>query len=202
MSRDDNINPFIEIQVYTADDKEDKARSITTCTGGEDLSARTGYSGIGKPHVRRTKVVLDNGYSPQFNEHFQFSLETKYPELAFVRWVVMTSPTGKSTSNNCTTLAVFTAKLGSLQQGYRHLPLYNTYGEEFIFSTLFCKIKTEEPVLSPSSLEEFGARTTSRNILRSVWTRAHSNERGGDRIPPEEQKKKVMQELRERTRRT
>ena len=198
MDREGTINPFIEIQLFNA---EDKARGIASGSGGED-SSRNGYSGIGSPYGRRTKVVIDNGYNPQFNDRFELSLETKYPELVFVRWIVWNSPNGRYTGNNCTQLAVFTAKLSSLQQGYRHLPLYNGNGEEFVFSTLFCKIKKEDPVLIPSSQEELrdlNGRATSRGLIRGLLTRTLSSDRGGDKPPsPEEQKKKMLREIRDR----
>ena len=195
MDRSVSINPYIEIQVYNA---EDKARGIATGSGGEDSSARNGFSGVGIPYVRRTRVVPDNGYNPQFNERFELAVETKYPELVFVRWIVYSSPNGKHTSSGNTQLAVFTAKLSSLQQGYRHLPLYNSHGEEYIFSTLFCRIKKEEPTLIPSSVEVNG-KVSGRNMMKNLWSRNPSSDRGGDRLPPtEDPRKKLMREIRER----
>lgn len=142
--QDDSINPYIEIQMFSA---EDKTRGIASGKGGHDISARAGVSGIGAPYKVRTDPMPNNGYNPNFNEHLELSLETRYPELVFVRWVVWNSPDGKNTNPlSCTKLATFTAKLSSIQQGYRHIPLHNGNGEEFIFSTLFCKIKKEEPV--------------------------------------------------------
>ena len=196
MDRSVSISPFIEIQVYNA---EDKARGIATGSGGEDSSARNGFSGVGIPYVRRTKVVPENGYNPQFNEKFELTVVTKYPELVFVRWIVYSSPNGKHTGSGSTQLAVFTAKLSSLQQGYRHLPLYNSHGEEYIFSTLFCKIKKEEPILIPSSVEEVNGRANGRGVLRNILSRNPSSDRGGDRLPtPEDPRKKLMKEIRER----
>jgi phosphatidylinositol phospholipase C delta len=196
MDRSVSINPFVEIQVYNA---EDKARGIATGSGGKDSSARNGFSGVGIPYVRRTKVVPDNGYNPRFNEKFELAVETKYPELVFVRWIVYSSPNGKHTGNGSTQVAVFTAKLSSLQQGYRHLPLYNSHGEEYIFSTLFCKIKKEEPILIPSSVDEVNGGLTGRSAFRNMLSRNPSSDRGGNRGPQtEEQRKKLMKEIRER----
>jgi phosphatidylinositol phospholipase C, delta len=196
MERSVSINPFIQIQVYNA---EDKARGIATGSGGEDSSARNGFSGVGIPYVRRTKVVPDNGYNPQFNEKFEFAVETKYPELVFVRWIVYSSPNSKHTVNGSTQVAVFTAKLSSMQQGYRHLPLYNGHGEEYIFSTLFCKIKKEEPILIPSSVDEVNRRATGRSAFRNMLSRNPSSDRGGGGAPQtEEQRKRLMKEIRER----
>src|SRR5207248_10217700 len=68
------------------------------------------------------------------------------------------------------------AKLSSLQQGYRHLPLYNSHGEEYIFSTLFCKIKKEEPTLIPYSGEEVKRRASGRNALKNLRSEEHTSE--------------------------
>jgi len=43
-------------------------------------------------------------------------------------------------------LATFTAKLDSLQQGYRHLPLFNPHGEQYRDAKLFVKIRKDAPV--------------------------------------------------------
>ena len=162
----ETINPFIEIQMFSA---EDKTKGIATGKGGQDVSAKAGVSGIGFPYRTYTRPVLNNGYNPRFDEKVELSLTTRYPELVFVRWVVWNTADGKTTNPvHFTKLASFTAKLSSLQQGYRYLPLYNGNGEEFIFSTLFCKIKKEEPVtlFTNEQLEEL--RSDRSSILRSI----------------------------------
>lgn len=74
------------------------------------------------------------------------TVETKLPSLIFVRWTVWNSPDGRNLSPNNTMLATFTAKLSSLQQGYRHLPLFNAYGERYRDAKLFVHIKKDEPI--------------------------------------------------------
>jgi phosphatidylinositol phospholipase C delta len=64
-----------------------------------------------------------------------------------VRWSVWNSRDGQNIER--APLATFTAKLSSLQQGYRHLPLFDSNGEQYLFSTLFCKIEKEDPVDAP-----------------------------------------------------
>lgn len=143
---DQTLNPYIEIEVFSA---EDKAKGIAWGEGGTDASARDGMSGIGSPHRRRTRVEHSNGYNLIFDETFKFSLKTKYPDLLFVRWTVWNSPDGRSYNNNGNSnlLATFTAKLSSLQEGYRHLPLFDHYGDQFLFATLFGKVTKEEPII-------------------------------------------------------
>ncbi|ERF75770.1 hypothetical protein EPUS_01600 [Endocarpon pusillum Z07020] len=198
MASENSINPFVEIQMFIA---EDKARGIATGSGGTDSSSRNGYSGIGLPYGRRTKVIHDNGYNPIFNDCFELSLETRHPDLVFVRWIVWHSPSGKTTASNCRQLAVFTAKLSSLQRGYRHIPLYNGNGEEFIFSSLFCRIKKEKSVILPAEVSENG-RSERARIMKTVTAlrRTLSSDRENHkRKEAEEQKRRVMQELVEKT---
>lgn len=169
MGKNDLISPFVEVQMFSA---EDKARGIACGVGGEEVSRTNGYHGIGSPLSRRTKTVPENGYNPQFNDVFELSLETKYPELVFVRFVVCAA-----TKNSHKELAVFTAKLDSLQRGYRHLPLYNSNGEELIFSTLFCHITKREPLVYHRP-EAAPARHSS---IRKILSRSNTNERGRSR---------------------
>ncbi|KAI9715348.1 MAG: hypothetical protein M1812_005993 [Candelaria pacifica] len=174
MGSDDNIHPYIELEVFCADDK---ARGVASGEGGMDASARHGMSGIGSPHRRRTKIVHSNGYNPTYNDNMKVSLETKFPSLVFVRWTVWNSADGRNYGNTNDPLATYTAKLDSLRQGYRHLPLFDMNGEQFLFSTLFCKIKKEEAL----SLECHDARSakvgTLKQFGRSVFNRTLSIER-------------------------
>ena len=142
----ETLDPYIEIEMFSADDK---AKGVASGKGGQDASARNGMSGIGSPHRRRTHVVPSNGYNPVFDESFNLSLETKYPDLVFVRWSVWDSQDGHNYNNNANSepLATFVAKLSSLEQGYRHLPLHDCNGDLFVFATLFCKVKKEEPII-------------------------------------------------------
>ena len=163
MGADEILDPYIEIEMFSA---EDKGKGLAAGEGGQDASPRNGMSGIGAPHRRRTRVVQANGFNPVFDEDFKLSLDTKYPELVFVRWAVWNSSDGNGYNHNANMdpLATFTAKLSTLQEGYRHLPLFDHNGDQFLFSTLFCKIKKEEPVTIQG--EEPTAEKTGR--LRSL----------------------------------
>lgn len=177
MSSQTPLNPFIEVQMFSA---EDRARGIANGSGGQEPYSN-GYHGIGSPYRRQTQIVLGNGYNPQFGENIELSLETKYPELVFVRFIVCNSDDGRPYGKGVKQLAAFTAKLDSLQKGYRHLPLYNGYGEEFIFSTLFCKIAKQEPKLMPWSLQDINDRPSRANMFRGILSRGLSGDRGRDR---------------------
>ncbi|PYH64179.1 putative 1-phosphatidylinositol-4,5-bisphosphate phosphodiesterase Plc1 [Aspergillus vadensis CBS 113365] len=177
---DDNINPYVEVEIFSADDR---GQSFVIGEGGLNASARNGVSGIGYPHRRRTKIEQSNGYSPIFNDCFKFALETKYPDLVFVRWTVWSSLDGRSAGNNSSVqLATFTAKLTSLSQGYRYLPLYDAGGDQYLFSTLFCKITKDG--ITPASIERLDTeelRAERLGILRqigqTVFKRSSSAER-------------------------
>ncbi|KAF7597580.1 Phospholipase C [Aspergillus hancockii] len=175
---DDNINPYVEIEMFSADDR---GQSLVVGEGGMNASARHGMSGIGFPHRRRTKIEQSNGYSPIFNDRFRLSLETKYPDLVFVRWTIWSSQDGRSAgSNSSIQLATFTAKLSSLSQGYRYLPLYDGGGDQYLFSTLFCKITKEDPVpVQRLDTEELRAERMGilRQIGQTVFKRTSSTER-------------------------
>lgn len=141
-STEAGMNPYIEFEMYSAEDKGRHAIG----EGGTDASARDGTSGIGSPLRKRTRVVEGNGFDPQYHQPITMTVETKYPSLIFVRWTVWNAPEGKKSASNSTLLATFTAKLSSLQQGYRHLPLFNPQGEQYRDAKLFVKIKKEVPI--------------------------------------------------------
>ena len=143
-SLEDDVDPYIEIEIISA---EDKGKGVAFGEGGIDSSDSKGVSGIGAPHKRRTPVKPSNGYNPEFNEKFRLSVVTKYPSLVFIRWTVWNSPDGCNANGdrNAAPLGMFTAKLSSLQQGYRHLPLFDHNGDQFIFASLFCHIAKDEP---------------------------------------------------------
>lgn len=184
---DIGMNPYIEFEMFSA---EDKARGLAKGEGGTDASARDGSSGIGSPLRRRTRIVEGNGFDPTFNENIAMMVETKYPSLIFVRWTVWNSPDGKNLSSNNTILATFTAKLSSLQQGYRHLPLFNSYGERYRDAKLFVKIKKEAPISLHSDEPAYGhpetasssprmepVRYDARSWPRKIFSRAPSERR-------------------------
>ncbi|OQO06797.1 hypothetical protein B0A48_08585 [Cryoendolithus antarcticus] len=142
-STEGGMNPYVEVEMYCADEKSlDTARG----EGGTNASARDGMLGIGSPLRHRTRIIEGNGFDPQFNTRLALSVQTKHQSLIFVRWTVWNSPEANSTSTNNTLLATFTAKLDSLQQGLRHIPLFNPSGEQYRDAKLFVKIHKEAPV--------------------------------------------------------
>ncbi|KAK7177931.1 1-phosphatidylinositol 4,5-bisphosphate phosphodiesterase 2 [Paraphaeosphaeria sporulosa] len=86
------------------------------------------------------------------------TVTTRYPDLVFVRWTVWNTIEGKPES---APLAQFTAKLNAVQQGYRHIPLFDSNGEQYLFSRLFCKIKKQD-VVPASTLSAMAGHNSRR----------------------------------------
>jgi phosphatidylinositol phospholipase C delta len=177
------MNPYVEFEVYAAEDN--KSRGYAKVDGGIDMLP----SGMGPSVKRRTRLIEGNGFDPNFGDGIRVSLETKYPSLVFVRCTVWNSPDGRNASSNSTLLATFTAKLTSLQQGYRHLPLFNSYGERYRDAKLFVRVRKDLPIALPAgqSTEESTPATSgpraesirqgSRLWSRSIFSRASSERR-------------------------
>ena len=108
---DERINPFVEVEVFTADDK---SKGTSTGEGGTDMSDNKGMSGLGAPQKRRTKAVKDDGFHPLFREKMKFSLVTKFEELVFVRFSVFNQ---ENSGDDKVLMARYTAKLSSLRHG-------------------------------------------------------------------------------------
>ncbi|KAI1745988.1 phosphatidylinositol-specific phospholipase C [Xylaria scruposa] len=130
------LDPYVEMEFFHANDKRDKHDS----TGGVPTQSDT-------PVKVRTSIVRENGFDPVFNYTDVHQVTTKYPELVFVRFSVKLSPDGETVSGRNPTVATYTVKLSNLKQGYRTLPLWDSNGDQFLFSTLFCHIRVQ-PITS------------------------------------------------------
>ncbi|KAJ3577968.1 hypothetical protein NPX13_g2599 [Xylaria arbuscula] len=124
-----SMDPYVEIEVFHANDKRDKHDS----TSGIPIQTDT-------PVKVRTCIVRENGFDPEFNYPGEFQVTTKYPELVFVKFSVKLSSDGETTNGRNPTVATYTVKLSNLKHGYRTLPLWDSNGDQFLFSTLFCRI--------------------------------------------------------------
>lgn len=169
-----SFDPYIEVEVYHAD--EICRESKTNSTSGSDCSSKDGSACVGAPQRRRTQIITENGFNPIFNRKIKFSLTTKYPDLVFIRWTVRYSSDGYNYHDKGAPLAISTAKLSGLKEGYRTLPLFDCNGDQYLFSTLFCRIKIE-PITSiyvndseTDSTDNLGMLKT---ISRSVFNRTN-----------------------------
>ncbi|KAF4506746.1 hypothetical protein G6O67_006799 [Ophiocordyceps sinensis] len=129
-----SMDPYVEVQVFHANDKRDKKEAGSTLVHDHDT-----------PLKFQTEVIRENGFNPAFSGgQFRFKVTTKHPELIFVRWSVKLASYGESyNSKDGAAIATYTAKLKNLKQGYRTLPLLNHGGDQYLFSTLFCKINVD-----------------------------------------------------------
>ncbi|KAG5927158.1 hypothetical protein E4U42_002534 [Claviceps africana] len=129
-----SMDTYVEVEVFHANDKRDKKEVGSGLTHAFD-----------SPLKFQTDIVRENGFNPTFaNGKFKFTVTTKHPELIFVRWSVKLASYGESyNSKEGAAIATYTAKLKNLKRGYRTIPLHNHAGDQYLFSTLFCKISVE-----------------------------------------------------------
>ena len=188
---DAEVNPFVQFEMYCAEDAGPNATGI----GGQDVSThKDGYSGIGQPLMKRTRTVTGNGYNPEFKDEIEMTVTTRFPDLVFVRWTVWNTTEGKPDN---APLGQFTAKLNALQQGYRHIPLFDSNGHQYLFSRLFCKIKKQD-VVQASSLSAIAghSRRASVEPMSSLPDYASTRSNSGNifkrliRAPSERKKRK------------
>ncbi|KAK6084764.1 phosphatidylinositol-specific phospholipase C [Seiridium cupressi] len=153
------LDPYVEVEVFHANDKRDKHDSTVGIPTPNDT-----------PLKQTTEVVKENGFNPVFDEKMKFSITTKYPELVFIKWSVKLSSNGEA-SDRALTMATFTAKLSSLNRGYRTLPLLDGNGDRYLFSTLFCRVEvgpvTDVYVNPGDSVEPVGKFKTLGNKVFS-----------------------------------
>jgi phosphatidylinositol phospholipase C delta len=83
----------------------------------------------------RTRAISSNGFNPVWKEEFTFKVGL--PEMAFLRFQVQdsSSPIGS-----------FSVHLPNLEQGFRHVPLYDWKGHLMRFSSLFVFIQKQVSV--------------------------------------------------------
>ncbi|KFH43651.1 1-phosphatidylinositol 4,5-bisphosphate phosphodiesterase-like protein [Hapsidospora chrysogenum ATCC 11550] len=144
------MHPYVEVEVF--DGRANCIRDPRT----ESIVH------VDNPLKAQTEIVRENAFNPTFNEgQFRFKITTKYPEFIFVKWTVKLSPNGESNNGNSKDIygiASWTAKLANLRQGYRTIPLENEKGEQYLFSTLFCRIQVDPiaktMVATPRSKQE------------------------------------------------
>ena len=130
LSASKSMDFYVEVEVFHANDKRNKNEAPPVLTSEPD-----------SPLKVQTDVIRENGFNPLFyNGQFKFKVTTKHPELVFVRWSVKLANDGEYSNKDRPPMASYTAKLCNLKDGFRTLPLLNHAGEQYLFSTLFCKV--------------------------------------------------------------
>ncbi|KAI0169587.1 PLC-like phosphodiesterase [Hypoxylon sp. FL1284] len=167
LSSSRTLDPYVEVEVFHTSDKRDKHDSMAGMTLPKDTSLKY-----------YTSVVKENGFNPVFDEDFHFNVTTKHPELVFIRFSVKLSSDGESSTGRNSTIGSYTAKLVNLKQGYRTMPLLDSSGDQFLFSTLFCHIKVDPTtsVYVPKASENSKATVGKlKNIGQNVFSRSSAN---------------------------
>ncbi|KAF8877456.1 PLC-like phosphodiesterase [Gymnopilus junonius] len=132
------VDPFVEVTLYLPDwplfdgKMKDKGKAKAYSSDGGHLSPLPS-----RALSSRTLVVRKNGWNPVWEEKLTilFDCVGDMMDLIFVRFVVKQDDKGADEP-----LAMYCAPLGSLQHGYRHLPLHDSQLSQYLFSTLFVKI--------------------------------------------------------------
>lgn len=120
---EDPLSPFVVLEFV-----ESTQIVPLKCT---DLDSNT-VTYIDSP-VTSTKSIKSNGFNPLWKYKVEGVMKDAYG-LNFIKFSVKTRDVA---------VAVNCFKLDNLQQGYRHIPLHDLQGEEYIFSTLFVKLNYE-----------------------------------------------------------
>lgn len=128
------LDPFVEVSIHvpdwtTSDNLINPLSSVGSAPGATSTPACC--------YTYRTSVVKNNGFNPIWEEKLRipFSCVGDMKELIFVRFAVK-----QADREDDEPLATFCASLGSLQPGYRHLPLHDAQLSQFLFATLFVRI--------------------------------------------------------------
>ncbi|KAI1376439.1 PLC-like phosphodiesterase [Hypoxylon crocopeplum] len=164
------FDPYVEVEIFHTNDKRDKHDSMA----GIPILTDT-------PLKSATSVVKENGFNPVFTHKAHFNVTTKHPELVFVKFSVKLSTDGENSSGRNATIATYTAKLNSLKQGYRTLPLLDSNGDQYLFSTLFCHIKVDPttsvyvPKVAGGNGNEAAVGIKLKHIGRNVFNRSAAN---------------------------
>ncbi|KAH6916918.1 1-phosphatidylinositol-4,5-bisphosphate phosphodiesterase 1 [Coprinopsis sp. MPI-PUGE-AT-0042] len=141
-------DPYVEVSLYipdwthspflpkTADQEGAEYKPPTDNKLGQEAStART--------VTYNTKAVVDNGFNPAWNEtlHLPFDCVGDMKDMIFVNFAVRQA--GKDDDDD-EPLAIYCMPLGSINQGYRHLPLHDSQMNQHLFSTLFVHISIRD----------------------------------------------------------
>ncbi|XP_046367944.1 1-phosphatidylinositol 4,5-bisphosphate phosphodiesterase eta-2-like isoform X2 [Haliotis rufescens] len=81
----------------------------------------------------RTKTINNNGFNPRWHEAFTFNI--RVPELAMLRFVVKDEDRGKDDF-----IGYYSLPFTSLQEGYRHFPLFDKHGDQFSQTVILAHI--------------------------------------------------------------
>ncbi|KZV92209.1 PLC-like phosphodiesterase, partial [Exidia glandulosa HHB12029] len=127
------VDPFVEVSVHVPD--------WTHSPFDESAANKEREKDRDVARVRRTNVVRNNGFNPVWEEKLSIPYDVvgDMRDLVFVRFEVR-----DETGSESRPLAGYCVSLGSLQMGYRHLPLHDGQLSQYLFSTLFVHIAVRD----------------------------------------------------------
>lgn len=145
-----SIDPFVEMELYSGRVVEANSRYGEMADGVSGLQIKvnhehnsTSFNGqqqlvdLATPSVvLQTSVVPKNGFNPVWDETFTVKYYTDKNDLVFLRIILK----GMTADHTEVIIGYHCCKLSYLRKGYRHLPLYDRQGEEYIYSSLFLDI--------------------------------------------------------------
>ncbi|KAH9834796.1 PLC-like phosphodiesterase [Rhodofomes roseus] len=144
------VDPFIEVSLHIPDWTEvphhvsppslpRSRRTSQTAPDAPPAIAKDPLAAVmpARTVTQRTAAVKNNGFNPVWEQQLSvpFDVVGEMRELVFVRFAVK-----QDGSADEEPLAVYCASLGSLNMGYRHLPLHDAQLSQYLFSTLFVKL--------------------------------------------------------------
>ncbi|KAI0309355.1 PLC-like phosphodiesterase [Amylostereum chailletii] len=144
------MDPFVEVSVHVPDwtsgappspqasDPASGSGSLLSASPPKPAPAPAPMPTVPSRTVAyRTSVVKNNGFNPVWEEALSLPFEVVggMRELVFVRFAVREE--GREEDEP---LAVYCVSLGSLLEGYRHLPLHDSQLSQYLFSTLFVQV--------------------------------------------------------------
>ncbi|TPX62191.1 phosphoinositide phospholipase C [Powellomyces hirtus] len=86
----------------------------------------------------RTRTISNNGFNPMWKEEFKFVISD--PQLALLRFTIFDMDVALTSD----LIGGWSVPVMSLEQGYRHVPVYNWKGDLIRFSSLFIHVDVEE----------------------------------------------------------
>ncbi|KAI0030151.1 1-phosphatidylinositol-4,5-bisphosphate phosphodiesterase 1 [Vararia minispora EC-137] len=128
------MDPLVEVSVHVPDWMHSSSPVPGAGTPQELAASVTSPA---RTVSGRTTTVKNNGFNPVWEEELSlpFDVIGGMRDLVFVRFAVR-----EAGRDDDEPLAVYCASLGSLREGFRHLPLHDSQLSQYLFSTLFVRI--------------------------------------------------------------
>ncbi|KAG9099530.1 Phospholipase C [Ceratobasidium sp. UAMH 11750] len=143
--KDEIMDPLVEVSLHvpdwptapTQDPSSPPGKNASGTSGKKtESSSKKNDAKSLERRTYRTTAVKNNGFNPVWEESVSipFTCVGDMWDLVFVKFTVMDD------DDDDEPLALYCASLGSLRQGYRHLPLHDLQFSQYLFSTLFVHI--------------------------------------------------------------